>query len=354
MSLQNAMQCQVSNDECRRTARYKVVGQNLHQYCSNPATPIDDVIWQGVNNWFDQYVNIKSLDEVHRLGSTRAPKSILSFTQMVQSKANRIGCSVIQHRDNRNQNCVLIGCNYNVGNLVGYPLYKIGPNGSQCRRGINPRYPGLCSPEENYETHDFADVFFNHTAWPSPVAEQWVRSGRRLDTGHVNPGVNPPYPNPNPNPNPGFVNPGPYPNPNPGPYPNPNPTPYPNPTNPGVVYPPYPPNPSVNPPYPNPSTGGNPPYPNPSTGVNPPYPNPNSNQNPGFVRPAPEIGFVTPRPEIGFVVSPQPQIGFVNPPPNPNVGPTNPGTTLPYPVNPIGNNNRVPRPTRYTRSDKSN
>lgn len=48
----------------------------------------------------------------------------------------------------------LMACNYGVGNLIGYPIYRIDQEGSiasGCTSGINPEYPGLCSVDEVYE-----------------------------------------------------------------------------------------------------------------------------------------------------------------------------------------------------------
>lgn len=241
------MDCQPTSDQCRRTAKYKVVGQNMFHQCSTArVSSIPHIILEGVNNWFNQRFNLHDLNEIYRLQSTAAPTKIQLFTQMVQSKANRIGCSAVSYLDNRNWNCVLIGCNYNAGNLQQYPVYTVGPLGSQCRWGRNPNYPGLCSVNEDYSTHLYGNMYFNNNTWPSPVVTQWLRNGKRLDTGFVNPNPIPGAGRPVPNPHPGTVRPPPIPNPYPPGQPQPNP-------NPGAVRPQ---------PNPNPNPGGVQPQPN--------------------------------------------------------------------------------------------
>lgn len=113
MSLRNALNCEMEHDECRNTAKYKIAGQNLAIFGSKPNfRPIKEAIQESIQSWYDEYKDVPSLREVEKLGSSRAKKPIGHWTQLVQSKVNRIGCSAVQFTDRRGWKQILIGCNY--------------------------------------------------------------------------------------------------------------------------------------------------------------------------------------------------------------------------------------------------
>lgn len=180
MSLINVMQCKLTNDECRRTVKYKHVGQNLYELCSSSNySPIGKVIDFAIKSWFDEYHEIHHLSEEHFVDDSGLEKSG-RFLQVVKANADRIGCSAIEYRDVRNHHCTVIGCNYNAGSIVDIPTYEIGPTASRCKTGTNPTYPGLCSENEDYTKHEYADVFFTND---SPVVVEWLKNRKRIDTG---------------------------------------------------------------------------------------------------------------------------------------------------------------------------
>lgn len=120
----------MEHDACRNTARYKTAGQNLAIFWSKPnAKPIKEAIQQAIQNWYDEYKDVPSLQEVEKLGSTRPKKPIGHWTQVVQSKAHRIGCSVVQFTNNKGWQTVLVGCNYRLLSLLPiYHMYMVAIN----------------------------------------------------------------------------------------------------------------------------------------------------------------------------------------------------------------------------------
>lgn len=103
----------MEHDSCRNTARYRTAGQNLAIFGSKPnARPIKEAITKSMQSWYDEFKDVPSLQEVEKLGSSRARKPIGHWTQLVQSKAHRIGCSVVQFTDQDDWKQILIGCNY--------------------------------------------------------------------------------------------------------------------------------------------------------------------------------------------------------------------------------------------------
>lgn len=180
MSLTNAMQCKMAKDECRRTANYKQVGQNLYELCSSSNyLPIDKAIDIAVSSWFDEYHKITNLTEEHYVDENVLAKSG-QFLQVIKSNADRIGCSAIQYLDEKNYRCTVIGCNYNAESIVGVPTYEIGPTASKCSTGTNPNYSGLCSENEDYSKHEYANIFFINT---SPIIDEWLQKRKRIETG---------------------------------------------------------------------------------------------------------------------------------------------------------------------------
>lgn len=75
------------------------------------------------------------------------------FTQFVQARANKIGCaasSSLTTIDGEEWRATWLACDYSFGNLVTSYVYKAGAPASACKTGRNPKYPGLCSPAEQY------------------------------------------------------------------------------------------------------------------------------------------------------------------------------------------------------------
>lgn len=173
----------MAHDQCRRTSKYKIAGQNLAYSCGYPTSkPIAVAVNESIRGWFDEYKDVPSISEVHELGSSHARKPIGHFTQFVQSKADRVGCSIVKYND-QDFKCILIACNYNAGNLMEHPIYNIGAPASQCKTGRNPQYPGLCSDNENYAQHENGEIYFNEAATSSPAVAKWLSNGKRLNMG---------------------------------------------------------------------------------------------------------------------------------------------------------------------------
>lgn len=179
MSLHNAVQCQMIDDKCHRTFNYKTVGQNKHVICEKPDhVSISGAVNEAMTTWFSEYKFVPSLDAIQQFGSAPADSPIKHFTQMVQSNADRIGCSIVRYIRKGKLKCTLIGCNYSVGNVKGLPVYKTGPPASECHSGENEQYSGLCRPTEEYTKHGNTQVLFTNSA--SPAVPEWVKSGKHI------------------------------------------------------------------------------------------------------------------------------------------------------------------------------
>ncbi|KFB44575.1 hypothetical protein ZHAS_00012457 [Anopheles sinensis] len=51
----------------------------------------------------------------------------------------------MQHWNQGVEKKVYLVCNYSYTNIIGHPVYTVGPAGSKCQAGMNPNYPGLCN-----------------------------------------------------------------------------------------------------------------------------------------------------------------------------------------------------------------
>lgn len=180
MSLTNVMQCKLTRERCRRTANYKHVGQNFYEVCSSAkSSPISRAFDLAIRSWVDEHNRISELSEEHFVDWS-ALKNTGRFLQLVKSNADRVGCSAIEYRDVRNYRCTIIECFYNARSIANVPTYEIGPAASRCETGANPKFNGLCSENEDYSKHEYADVFFTNK---SPVVAEWLKNGKQICTG---------------------------------------------------------------------------------------------------------------------------------------------------------------------------
>lgn len=181
MSLTSAVQCRTNPNECVRTANFKHAGQNVHEKCYQPGrVPFpSDIAKVGVLAWINEYSNISDISIEHFVDNDTIAK-IGRYLQVVKNNADRIGCSIVLYSNAENLTCSLLVCNYNVGNMVDYPTYEIGPNGSKCLTGLHPHYPGLCSEKEDFTKHKYAEVFFKNE---SPVVAEWLKKDKRIHPG---------------------------------------------------------------------------------------------------------------------------------------------------------------------------
>ncbi|CAH1179748.1 unnamed protein product [Phaedon cochleariae] len=134
------------HDSCRRTSNYSWVGQNL-AIVSDSTANFDEMtfILDLIQAWFDE-VNVFDPSWAsdgswhHQTGH---------YTQMVWADTTEVGCAITRYSSYANGmqwHNLLLGCDYGRGgNIVGQPVYLVGPPASNCGSlGRNSRYPGLC------------------------------------------------------------------------------------------------------------------------------------------------------------------------------------------------------------------
>lgn len=141
--------CNMKHDGCRATEKFPKAGQNLGYTCS---TKKNRSIKFCVNRIIEGWRNESSLTDVSIISNyTRTDKTIGHYTVCVKDTNYACGCSVaryIQLRKGEEYDCVMMTCNYSITNIIGEPVYTVGPPGSGCDsigKDISKTYVNLCS-----------------------------------------------------------------------------------------------------------------------------------------------------------------------------------------------------------------
>lgn len=75
------------------------------------------------------------------------------FTTMISDDVYAVGCAAVQFDtviNNVDFTSTYYVCDYSRASVYGWPVYKAGPTASECKTGTNPKFPALCSVNENY------------------------------------------------------------------------------------------------------------------------------------------------------------------------------------------------------------
>lgn len=143
----NVRRCQNEHDDCRNTPKYTSAGQNIANTASQGSKDSNDkLIRDFINDWFSEYA-VANPKQVAKYPAKYKGADIGHFTQIVADRATAVGCAMVRYKDGgwTNHNFV---CNYAITNIVNQPIYVAGKACSKCTTGCNPKYPGLCNPEE--------------------------------------------------------------------------------------------------------------------------------------------------------------------------------------------------------------
>lgn len=144
----NARRCVYGHDKCRNTVQYSRAGQNIANLAFQNTNYADaDVIRDFVNDWYSEYADANPAQMASYPKGYTGP-AIGHFTQIVADRCTAVGCAMVRYVDQdgwTNQDLV---CNYAITPITSQPIYVAGAACSQCATGCNPKYPGLCNPEE--------------------------------------------------------------------------------------------------------------------------------------------------------------------------------------------------------------
>ncbi|XP_055912972.1 antigen 5 like allergen Cul n 1-like [Eupeodes corollae] len=138
----NIMTCKFGHDVCRNTFKYKQSGQNLAKFWWRGENyPAEEIIPSRVDQWWFEY---KKTNMSQMLAYPRyTPEMIGHFTVMTSDINSKLGCAAIEFPSD-GMNSLTLACNYAATNLIGMPMYTIGPPASKCLSGTSKEYPCLC------------------------------------------------------------------------------------------------------------------------------------------------------------------------------------------------------------------
>ncbi|KAL1506271.1 hypothetical protein ABEB36_005663 [Hypothenemus hampei] len=153
------------HDRCRRTAKYRHVGQNLaYLNSTNPKINKIKAIKDLLLLWYDE-VTIFNSSWVSDT-QNRGPEIVVGhYTQLIWADSTEIGCAMSYYTEtisSRIWHQIILVCNYGPGgNYLGRPVYATGKPASKCPEGLtrNPFYRGLCG--ESVNVKDVANYTFD-------------------------------------------------------------------------------------------------------------------------------------------------------------------------------------------------
>uniref|UniRef100_A0A1Y9H2Q0 Venom allergen-1 n=1 Tax=Anopheles dirus TaxID=7168 RepID=A0A1Y9H2Q0_9DIPT len=143
----NARSCQYGHDRCRATVKFPYAGQNIAitQFYGYKFTE-KELIHKFISSWFGEYKDARK-SHIQSYPSTYSGKPIGHFTQIVSDRTTQVGCSMWYWKKGQTEAYYFV-CNYSVTNIMDRTVYKQGETGSECKKGKNPKYPGLCKVNE--------------------------------------------------------------------------------------------------------------------------------------------------------------------------------------------------------------
>uniref|UniRef100_A0A1Y9INH0 Venom allergen-1 n=1 Tax=Anopheles melas TaxID=34690 RepID=A0A1Y9INH0_9DIPT len=154
----NVRSCVYGHDECRNTALFRFVGQNIAivRY-SGPRKSVLELLHEEIYGWWSE-ANSTTQANLRRFPSEEPLSQIGHFTQMVSDRTWKMGCAAQQWTEHKVFNVLYFVCNYSFTNMVGEPVYVPGPPASRCATGEDKLYPGLCLKSERIYSTPFAVV----------------------------------------------------------------------------------------------------------------------------------------------------------------------------------------------------
>uniref|UniRef100_A0A182KFN0 Venom allergen-1 n=1 Tax=Anopheles christyi TaxID=43041 RepID=A0A182KFN0_9DIPT len=143
----NARSCNYGHDRCRATDKFPYAGQNIAitQFFGYRFTE-KDLIHKFVSSWWSEYLDALP-EHVRKYPSSYSGKPIGHFTQIASDRSTKVGCSMWYWKDGQ-MDVYYFVCNYSFTNIMDRSVYQSGPAGSECKKGRNSKFPGLCNANE--------------------------------------------------------------------------------------------------------------------------------------------------------------------------------------------------------------
>uniref|UniRef100_A0A1I8MZI0 Venom allergen-1 n=1 Tax=Musca domestica TaxID=7370 RepID=A0A1I8MZI0_MUSDO len=150
----NVLQCEMSHDKCRNTAKFKFAGQNL-AWRSFTGTPnVQQLLIASINAWYAEQKYTKWSQLQSYPPNYKGP-AIGHFTALMGERNIAVGCAASTYSTpGVGYKTFLVACNYATTNMLGKPIYTgCSKAAASCKAGKNPKYPNLCAPQEVYNVN---------------------------------------------------------------------------------------------------------------------------------------------------------------------------------------------------------
>lgn len=143
IALAKALECKGGELKCMKTKRFPTPGLN---YATITSSDISSAVNSMINLWFDKRKFVTRFEWIESYGTDQSAPwfEMSTFTQLIWGNAVALGCSIVKFQVQFHIFCVYSSGN----NILGVPVYEIGPMASKCQREVNPKYPGLCNVHE--------------------------------------------------------------------------------------------------------------------------------------------------------------------------------------------------------------
>uniref|UniRef100_A0A2M3YWX0 Venom allergen-1 n=1 Tax=Anopheles braziliensis TaxID=58242 RepID=A0A2M3YWX0_9DIPT len=144
----NARSCNYGHDRCRATQQFPYAGQNIAitKFYGYKFTD-KELVTRFVSGWWSEYLDARP-QHITQYPASYSGKPIGHFTQIASDRTNKVGCSMWYWKDGQFDVYYFV-CNYSVTNIIKKSVYLAGDRtGSQCNKGLNSKFPGLCKVGE--------------------------------------------------------------------------------------------------------------------------------------------------------------------------------------------------------------
>ncbi|KAL1498259.1 hypothetical protein ABEB36_009085 [Hypothenemus hampei] len=150
----HSRQCTFGHDECRVVPDFPKVGQNIFfksfpNYKAHDVN-IKEIVENSIQAWYGEVKHVP--EEVYEKFKNTVEAITEHYTQMIWADTTHIGCGLSQTKNQKDLKFYLV-CNYGLaGNVVTWPIYKVGEPCSKCSTGkeCNTKFKGLCGNIEDY------------------------------------------------------------------------------------------------------------------------------------------------------------------------------------------------------------
>ncbi|XP_055638839.1 antigen 5 like allergen Cul n 1-like [Toxorhynchites rutilus septentrionalis] len=144
----NSNRCIRGHDACHNTDLFKNSGQNINYFATSADTiDVNAQVPNLITSWWDERHDVNQ-NMVNTMYDPGKSIMVFHFAVLGSDKVNKLGCGITQWKPDKGWIQIYLVCNYSFNDFVGIPIYVAGEPCSQCTKGCNTKYKGLCAEDE--------------------------------------------------------------------------------------------------------------------------------------------------------------------------------------------------------------